>query len=124
MRASESIVGVNLASTVSCDAPHPFDEVPASHAFAVSAPDQKRYRVVAYDCGAKKSILHNLVRVGCDLTVVPWDTPAEKTSSRSIPTVCSSRTGPGHPEAVEVRTPRSRSCSERCRYSASVWGIR
>lgn len=100
VRASESIVGVNLASTVSCDAPHPFDEVPASHAFAVSAPDQKRYRVVAYDCGAKKSILHNLVRVGCDLTVVPWDTPAEDVLALNPDGVFLSN-GPGDPEAVE-----------------------
>ena len=91
---------MNLASTVSCDAPHPFDEMPASHAFAVSAPDQKRYRVVAYDCGAKKSILHNLVRVGCDLTVVPWDTPAEDVLALNPDGVFLSN-GPGDPEAVE-----------------------
>ena len=99
VRASESIVGVNLARTVSCADAHAFDEVPPSHAFAVEAPAEKRYRVVAYDCGAKKSILHNLVRVGCDLTVVPWDTPAEEVCAMAPDGVFLSN-GPGDPEAV------------------------
>ncbi len=100
VRASESIVGVNLVATVSCAKPHPFDEVPSSHSFAVGAPAEKRYRVVAYDCGAKKSILHNLVRVGCDLTVVPWDTAAEDVLALEPDGVFLSN-GPGDPEAVE-----------------------
>ena len=99
VRASESIVGVNLAETVSCEAVHAFDEIPASHEFAVCAPVDKKYRVVAYDCGAKKSILHNLVRVGCDLTVVPWDTPAEEVLAMNPDGVFLSN-GPGDPEAV------------------------
>ena len=79
VRASASIVGENLAATVSCDAVHPFDaaSLPASQAFAIAAPEDAKHKVVAYDCGAKLSILHNLVRCGCGLTVVPWDTPAE-----------------------------------------------
>ncbi len=56
--------------------------------------------MVAYDCGAKKSILHNLVRVGCDLTVVPWDTPAEDVLALNPDGVFLSN-GPGDPEAVE-----------------------
>ncbi|WP_165055974.1 MULTISPECIES: glutamine-hydrolyzing carbamoyl-phosphate synthase small subunit [unclassified Adlercreutzia] len=100
VRASESIVGVNLAATVSCEAVHAFDAVPASHAFAVEPPAPKRYRVVAYDCGAKRSILENLVRVGCDLTVVPWDTPAFEVLAMGPDGVFLSN-GPGDPEAVE-----------------------
>ena len=99
VRKSASIVGVNLAETVSCDKPHPFSSVPASHAFAVSAPDAPRYKVVAYDCGAKRSILENLVRVGCELTVVPWDTPAEDVLSLEPDGVFLSN-GPGDPDAV------------------------
>lgn len=100
VRASESIVGVNLAATVSCEKPHAFRAVPASHAFAVEPPAHPRYRVVAYDCGAKRSILENLVRVGCDLTVVPWDTPAAEALAMSPDGVFLSN-GPGDPEAVE-----------------------
>ncbi|WP_172135526.1 glutamine-hydrolyzing carbamoyl-phosphate synthase small subunit [Adlercreutzia sp. ZJ473] len=97
---SASIVGVNLAATVSCEAVHAFDSVPASHAFAVEPPAPKRYRVVAYDCGAKRSIFENLVRVGCDLTVVPWDTPAPEVLAMEPDGVFLSN-GPGDPEAVE-----------------------
>ena len=99
VRASESIVGVNLVPSVSCPAPH-------GHALAapfvdyLQAPARRSFRVVAYDCGAKRSILDNLVRVGCELTVVPWDTPAEEVLAAEPDGVFLSN-GPGDPEAVE-----------------------
>ena len=102
VRASESIVGVNLAKTVSCEAAHAFDvtALPASHAFAVAAPAAPSRRVVAYDCGVKRSILENLVRAGCELEVVPWDTPAAEVLAKRPDGVFLSN-GPGDPEAVE-----------------------
>ncbi len=99
VRASESIVGVNLAKTVSRAEAGSFDELPASQAFAVAAPAAARYNVVAYDCGVKKSILQGLVRVGCNLTVVPWDTPAQEVLAMNPDGVFLSN-GPGDPEAV------------------------
>lgn len=99
VRASESIVGVNLAATVSCSDVHSFDTLPASQEFAVAAPAQARYNVVAYDCGAKRSILENLVRVGCNVTVVPWDTAAEDVLAMNPSGVFLSN-GPGDPDAV------------------------
>ncbi len=99
VRASESIVGVNLAKTVSRSEATSFDELPASQAFAVAAPAQARYNVVAYDCGVKKSILQGLVRVGCKLTVVPWNTPAEDVLAMNPDGVFLSN-GPGDPDAV------------------------
>ena len=36
------------------------------------------HRVVAYDCGEKAGIEKRLAAVGCEVTMVPWDTPAEK----------------------------------------------
>ncbi len=99
VRASESIVGVNLAKTVSRSQKTGFDELPASQEFAVAAPAEARYNVVAYDCGVKKSILQGLVRVGCKLTVVPWDTPAEDVLALNPDGVFLSN-GPGDPEAV------------------------
>ena len=101
VRASASIVGENLAATVSCDAVHPFDaaSLPASQAFAIAAPEDAKHKVVAYDCGAKLSILQNLVRCGCDLAVVPWDTPAEDVLAMEPDGVFLSN-GPGDPDAV------------------------
>ena len=102
VRASASIVGVNLAATVSCEAPYAFnaDDLPASQAFALSDPLRPRFNVVAYDCGAKRSILENLVRAGCSVTAVPWNTPAEDVLAMAPDGVFLSN-GPGDPEAVE-----------------------
>ena len=135
-RASESIVGVNLAQTVSCAEPHVFklanepnesENVSPTHsrvsqregkrageneseirspthstkskAFALTPPKPVRYRVVAYDCGIKRSILEELVRVGCEVTLVPWDTPATDVLAMAPDGVFLSN-GPGDPDAV------------------------
>ena len=97
--AAPSLVGRNLAKTVSRAAAESFDKVPESQAFAVAAPAPKKYHVVAYDCGVKESILVGLVRVGCDLTVVPWDTPAADVLAMEPDGVFLSN-GPGDPDAV------------------------
>ena len=103
-KESESIVGVNLAKTVSCDTPYQLgvDALPESKGFALTAVDgsAKHYKVVAYDCGAKQSILEGLIRVGCELTVVPWNTKAEDVLAMNPDGVFLSN-GPGDPEAVE-----------------------
>lgn len=46
--AAPSLVGRNLAKTVSRAAAESFDKVPESQAFAVAAPAPKKYHVVAY----------------------------------------------------------------------------
>lgn len=99
VRASESIVGVNLAKTVSRQDVSQYTELPKSHEFAIAAPKDAHYNVVAYDCGVKKSILQGLIRVGCKLTVVPWNTPAEDVLAMNPDGVFLSN-GPGDPEAV------------------------
>lgn len=103
VRASESIVGVNLAATVSCAGKGSFgpDDLPKSQEFALADPAEPRYKVVAYDCGAKDSIMAGLVRVGCEVTRVPWDTPAEDVLALHPDGVFLSN-GPGDPDAVEA----------------------
>ncbi len=100
-RASEPIVGVNLARTVSCTEPRTLGagDLPASKAFALSPVPSARYRVAAYDCGIKRSILEGLVRAGCVVTLVPWDTPAEEVLAMAPDGVFLSN-GPGDPDAV------------------------
>lgn len=102
VRASEPIVGVNLARTVSCPEPHTFgqDDLVASKAFALSHPAPARYHVIAYDCGIKRSILEGLVRAGCEVTLVPWNTPASQVLEMAPDGVFLSN-GPGDPDAVE-----------------------
>lgn len=99
VRASQSIVGVNLVKTVSRLAKESYDDLPSSHQFARANPERERYNVVAYDCGVKKSILQGLIRVGCKLTVVPWNTPAEEVIALNPDGVFLSN-GPGDPDAV------------------------
>lgn len=99
VQASTSIVGKNLAKTVSCKEPYNFSLVSDSQGFALEAPPKPRYRVIAYDCGAKGSILSGLVRVGCEVRVVPWDTPAEEVLAAKPDGVFLSN-GPGDPDAV------------------------
>ena len=102
VKASEGLVGVNLVETVSCTQPHTFgaDDLPGSKSFARSPITAARYHVVAYDCGAKRSILEELVRVGCDVEFVPWNTPADDVLALAPDGVFVSN-GPGDPDAVE-----------------------
>ena len=101
VKSSPSIVGVNLARTVSCKQPYPFtaEGVPVKKAFALVSATPARYRVVAYDCGVKRSILEGLVRAGCEVLVVPWDTPASEVLAQNPDGVFLSN-GPGDPDAV------------------------
>lgn len=102
LEQAPSLVGENLVRTVSCDAPHTYGaaDLPAEHAFASAPAKPARYRVTVYDCGIKRGILEGLVRAGCELTVVPWDTPAEDVLAQQPDGVFLSN-GPGDPDAVE-----------------------
>lgn len=72
-----------------------------SPAAPVTTPAQgeRRFSVVAYDCGEKRGILRNLCACGCEVTAVPWDTPAEKVLAMDPDGVFFSN-GPGDPEQV------------------------
>ena len=56
-------------------------------------------RVVAYDCGEKRGIEEGLAAVGCEVTVVPFDTPAARVRSLDPDGVFFSN-GPGDPRQV------------------------
>ena len=57
------------------------------------------YHVVAIDCGIKMNIIRMLNRYGCNVTIVPFDTPAETILSMKPHGVFLSN-GPGDPEDV------------------------
>jgi len=57
-------------------------------------------KVVAIDCGVKRNILRNLVEVGCEVTVVPPNTPADEILERRPDGIFVSN-GPGDPEPVD-----------------------
>lgn len=58
-----------------------------------------KYNVVAVDCGIKLNIVRSLNARGCDVTVVPWNTPFEEID-RLRPDGVFLSNGPGDPEDV------------------------
>lgn len=58
------------------------------------------YKVVAYDFGVKRNILRMLVDRGCDLTVVPAQTPASEVLAMNPDGIFLSN-GPGDPEPCD-----------------------
>ena len=101
--AAPGLVGQNLVETVSCDAGYALDapSLSSSRAFGMAPAAPARHRVAVYDCGVKRGILEGLVQAGCDLEVVPWDTPAEQVLATEPDGVFLSN-GPGDPDAVEA----------------------
>lgn len=97
--SSPTIVGENLVASVSCEIPYEYNELPRSQEFALEQPGEARFNVIAYDCGAKRSILSGLMRAGCKVKVVPWNTPAEEILAEKPDGVFLSN-GPGDPSAV------------------------
>lgn len=61
--------------------------------------NEKKYKVVVYDYGVKYNILRILESLGCDLTVVPGDTPYTKVLEMNPDGIFLSN-GPGDPAAV------------------------
>lgn len=77
-RKAPSMAGQNLVPRVGCTSNQSFAEVlgewkPAAYP---SGAGRALYRVLTLDCGAKSNILRNLTERGCEVTVVPHDTPA------------------------------------------------
>ncbi|MBI4470435.1 MAG: glutamine-hydrolyzing carbamoyl-phosphate synthase small subunit [Acidobacteria bacterium] len=109
-RAAPSMLGLDLASRVSCVEPYEWTgDPPASVALSRtgSAAEDPRprgevlYRVVAYDFGAKFNILRSLESHGCAVTVVPASTTAEDALALGPDGIFLSN-GPGDPEPLEV----------------------
>ena len=64
-----------------------------------SEASEHRFHVAAIDCGMKLNIIRSLNARGCDVTVVPWNTPAERIEELRPDGVFLSN-GPGDPADV------------------------
>ena len=108
LAAAPALVGTNLVQTVSATSRRSYTaaDLPEGRSFAQLPAEAARHNVVVYDCGIKRGILEGLVRAGCDLTVVPWDTPAEDVLALGPDGACPDgvflSNGPGDPDAVEA----------------------
>lgn len=63
-----------------------------------TSPDSK-FHIVAIDCGMKQNIVRELLKCGCSVTVVPFDTTAEEIKAMRPDGVFISN-GPGNPADV------------------------
>lgn len=122
-KASPGLIGCDLVKEVACTSPYTWHEGPwqLGKGYEEQGPGSrvqgieqrlqlnlfpkpstltpKPYNVVAYDCGIKQNILRKLIEAGCDVTVVPPDTPASTVLSLAPDGVFLSN-GPGDPEGV------------------------
>lgn len=93
--------GMDLAKVVSTQKPYAWNQGSwgLGEGFA-KRPEGKLFKVVAYDYGVKSNILRMLVDRGCDLTVVPAQTPAAEVLAQNPDGVFLSN-GPGDPEPCD-----------------------
>ncbi|KAH1079928.1 hypothetical protein J1N35_019689 [Gossypium stocksii] len=100
MSRSWDIVGIDLISGVTCNAPYEWvDETKSEWDFNSDGRDRDTYRLIAYDFGIKHNILRRLASYGCKITVVPSTWPAAETLKLKPDGVLFSN-GPGDPSAV------------------------
>ncbi|MFM8547027.1 MAG: glutamine-hydrolyzing carbamoyl-phosphate synthase small subunit [Betaproteobacteria bacterium] len=99
-RGFPGLAGMDLAKVVSTASPYPWREGSWRLGEGFRKPAPARYRVVAYDFGVKRNILRLLADLGCELTVVPAQTPASEVMSARPDGVFLSN-GPGDPEPCD-----------------------
>ena len=106
---SPAMVGRDLASTVTTQAPYEWKEPSAQiysnreSAWVAMDDSEPKLHVVAYDFGIKQNILRQLVDRQCRVTVVPAHYPAENVLARKPDGVFLSN-GPGDPEPLQYAT--------------------
>jgi carbamoyl-phosphate synthase small subunit len=99
-RAWGGMIGLDLAKVVTT--PHAFKWTQTTWKLDTGYGEQQKapWKVVAYDFGAKFNILRLLAQRGCDLTIVPAETPAEDVLAMNPDGIFLSN-GPGDPEPCD-----------------------
>jgi carbamoyl-phosphate synthase small subunit len=99
-----SMAGQNLVPLVGCSSRQTWSETLGDWSPGSKTSQTRRYRVLALDCGAKRNILRNLADRGCNVTVIPHDTPASEIRQQFDQGKFDGlfiSNGPGDPAAVE-----------------------
>ena len=101
LEKSESIVGKDLVTEVSCEETYSWNSGTDEWkpAYEETIRNKDRFKVVAYDYGIKKNILRRLTDLGCDVTIVPSKTSPKDVLSLNPQGIFLSN-GPGDPEGV------------------------
>jgi carbamoyl-phosphate synthase small subunit len=100
-QAAPGLVGRDLVSEVTCQAPYQFHQGlwSLTDGYPEIDPATAQFQVVAFDFGIKRNILRNLTMRGCNVTVVPADTGAAEVLKLNPDGVFLSN-GPGDPEPL------------------------
>src|SRR5690606_34866127 len=104
-RAAPDMSGQNLVPGVGTQTQVVWNEALGDWAPVHAAAGEREFRVLALDCGAKRNILRKLVDRGCEVTVIPHDTPAATIRGmfeRGEADGLFVSNGPGDPAAVEA----------------------
>ncbi len=102
-KAFPGLKGMDLAKEVTTDKSYTWRKGTwrLESSLPVDTPESElKYKVVAYDYGVKQNILRMLVDRGCDVTVVPAQTPASEVLAMAPDGVFLSN-GPGDPEPCD-----------------------
>jgi carbamoyl-phosphate synthase small subunit len=95
------LIGMDLAKEVSTKQSYTWNEGTWDLEKGITpVGGKKEYRVIAYDFGVKRNILRILADLGCDVTVVPAQTPAKDVLAQSPDGVFLSN-GPGDPDPCD-----------------------
>jgi carbamoyl-phosphate synthase small subunit len=118
-RAFPGLKGMDLARVVSTAEKYTFAEGSFDLDSGAFASPPRRFRVVACDYGVKRNILRMLVDRGCEVVVVPAQTPAADVLALDPDGVLLSN-GPGDPEPCEYAIAATR---EFIRRKVPLFGI-
>ena len=99
-RGFSGLKGMDLAKEVTTSKTYQWDEPSWSLVADQKKTASRSFKVVAYDFGVKRNILRMLVDRGCELTVVPAQTPASEVLAMNPDGVFLSN-GPGDPEPCD-----------------------
>ena len=99
--------GMDLAKVVCTKNKYTFAEGSYDLDTGTFAKPERKYRVAAYDFGVKRNILRLLADRGCEVTVVPAQTPASEVLAMDPDGVFLSN-GPGDPAACEYAVAATR----------------
>ena len=108
-RAWQDMAGSDYVKDVTCQAPYLWSAtdagnfnaayLPVGTTFNAPTPPAKRFKVAAFDFGAKHTIFRKLVRHGFDVQVFPATATAEQVREHKVDAVFLSN-GPGDPAAL------------------------